>query len=84
MTALSATMESKSENEKSKKLCSAPECKKKLSLVQQTTLCKCSKAFCGTHRHAETHSCNFDYQAKSQRDLSNSLVKLRADKVEAI
>ena len=77
-------MESKNENEMSKKRCSAPECKKKLSLVQQTTLCKCSKAFCGAHRHAENHSCGFDYQAKTQRDLSNALVKIRGEKVEVI
>ena len=77
-------MESKSENEKSKKRCSLPECKKKLSLVQQTTLCKCSKAFCGTHRHAEDHSCGYDYQGKTQRDLSNSLVKVQGEKVEVI
>ena len=77
-------MESKNENETSKKRCSQPECKKKLSLVQQTTLCKCSKAFCGAHRHAEDHSCSFNYQEKSQRDLSNALVKIRGEKVEVI
>jgi hypothetical protein len=33
---------------------------------------------------AECHNCEFDYQAKGQRDLSNSLVKVRADKVNVI
>jgi len=28
--------------------------------------------------------CEFNYQAKSQRDLSNALVKVGADKVEMI
>ena len=67
-----------------KPTCAMMTCKRKLKLSESTTLCKCTKAFCGKHRHAEDHSCDFDYQAKSQRDLSNSLVKVRADKVEVI
>ena len=67
-----------------KPTCAMTGCKRKLKLVEITTLCKCSKAFCGAHRHAEDHSCDFDYQAKSQLDLSNALVKVRADKVEVI
>ena len=67
-----------------KAMCAMTGCKRKLKLVEITTLCKCSKAFCGAHRHAECHNCDFDYQAKTQRDLSNALVKVRADKVEVI
>ena len=67
-----------------KAMCAMTGCKRKLRLAETTTLCKCTKAFCGAHRHAECHNCNFDYQAKTQRDLSNALVKVRADKVEVI
>lgn len=67
-----------------KPTCAMTDCKRKLKLVEITTLCKCTKAFCGAHRHAECHNCEFDYQAKGQRDLSNSLVKVRADKVNVI
>ena len=67
-----------------KPMCAMTGCKRKLKLVEITTLCKCSKAFCGAHRHAEDHSCDFDYQAKGQRDLSNALVKVRTDKVNVI
>jgi hypothetical protein len=67
-----------------KAMCAMTGCKRKLRLAETTTLCKCTKAFCGAHRHAECHNCDFDYQAKTQRDLSNALVKVRADKVEVI
>ena len=67
-----------------KPLCGMTGCKRKLRLVETTTLCKCTKAFCGEHRHAECHNCEFNYQAKTHRDLSNALVKVQADKVEMI
>lgn len=75
--------EAKQQMEK-KPICGMEGCKRKLKLVETTTICKCSKAFCGKHRHAEEHSCDFNYQAKGQRDLSNALVKLRGEKIEAI
>ena len=67
-----------------KVMCAMTGCKRKLKLVEITTLCKCTKAFCGEHRHAECHNCEFNYQEKTQRDLSNSLVKVQAGKVEVI
>jgi hypothetical protein len=67
-----------------KPICAMIGCKRKLRLVEMTTLCKCTKAFCITHRHAEYHNCDFNYQAKSTRDLSNALVKVQAEKVEMI
>jgi hypothetical protein len=67
-----------------KPLCAMTGCNRKLSLVETTTFCKCTKAFCGAHRHAECHNCDFDYKVKTQKDLSNSLVKIQANKVELI
>ena len=67
-----------------KPMCAMTGCNRKLRLIETTTLCKCAKAFCAAHRHSECHNCDFDYQAKSTRDLSNSLVKVRAHKVEII
>jgi hypothetical protein len=67
-----------------KPVCAMDGCKRKLKLVETTTMCKCSKAFCVKHRHAEDHSCDFDYQGKGQRDLSNALVKMRGEKLNVI
>ena len=67
-----------------KPVCAMTDCKRKLRLAETTTLCKCAKAFCAAHRHSECHNCDFDYKVKSQKDLSNSLVKVQANKVELI
>ena len=67
-----------------KKRCPFESCGKKLNLVDSTTICKCSLSFCSKHRHSEDHKCTFDYKAKGQRDLSNSLVKAIGQKVEVI
>ena len=75
-------MENQTQNQKP--MCAMTGCKRKLRLVETTTLCKCTKAFCVTHRHAECHNCEFNYQAKTHRDLSNALVKVQAGKVEMI
>ena len=32
-------------------------CKKKLSLVEQTIVCKCNKSFCSKHRLFTAHQC---------------------------
>jgi len=77
-------MEIDSKQPEKKPICAMVDCKRKLKLVEITTLCKCSKAFCVNHRHAEDHSCEYNYQAKGQRDLSNALVRVRAEKIEAI
>ena len=76
--------EEQKEEQKQKPVCAMDGCKRKLKLVEVTTVCKCSKVFCGKHRHAEDHSCDFDYQGKGQRDLSNALVKLRGEKLSVI
>mgnify|MGYP003894645237 FL=1 len=35
------------------------DCKKKVGLVKLP--CKCGYVYCPKHRHAEAHSCAFDY-----------------------
>jgi hypothetical protein len=75
-------METQPQNQKP--MCAMNGCKRKLRLVETTTLCKCTKAFCAMHRHSECHNCDFDYQGKSQRELGTSLVKAVAAKIEQI
>lgn len=76
--------QTQTKNRTQKAMCAMTGCKRKLRLVETTTLCKCSKAFCVTHRHSECHNCDFDYQGKTQRDLGASLVKTIAAKIEQI
>lgn len=47
---------------KGKKKCAYHACKKKLSLVERTTTCKCGLSFCATHRLPESHECTYDYK----------------------
>ena len=46
------------------KRCQAKDCKKKLTVVQQSLKCKCEKYFCDNHRLPESHNCTFDYKNK--------------------
>jgi len=38
------------------------DCKKKLTLVQETTnLCRCEQYYCDSHKDTVVHKCSFDY-----------------------
>ena len=41
--------------------CSKEGCRKKLTLVDLTILCKCGKYFCKMHRLPENHDCSFNF-----------------------
>ena len=58
-----------------KKNCSALQCKKKLTLAEQSILCKCQKRFCILHRQAEDHSCDYDFQSNAKKFLEKQLVE---------
>jgi hypothetical protein len=53
-------------------------CSKKLTLTQQTMLCKCGKCFCNIHRAAETHFCTFDFKAYGVPKLEKELFSAKS------
>jgi hypothetical protein len=63
--------------------CPFDGCKKKLALTDTT--CKCGKVFCGTHRHAESHVCQYDYKGEGKelllKTMSSAVV---AKKIETL
>lgn len=62
--------------------CQHPECKKKLSLLQQEyNACRCQKKFCDKHRLPEHHPCTFDHKVEGRESLKKILVDVKPDKV---
>jgi len=64
------------------KRCEHTECNKKLMLTDYA--CQCKQFYCSNHRHANIHSCKFDYKNKAEGVLGKQLVKLGAEKMERI
>lgn len=64
------------------KRCQMAECKTKLSLTDSA--CKCCGFYCMKHRHAELHSCTFDYKGEGMNKLKAELKEVRASKLENI
>ena len=64
------------------KRCQMAECKQKLTLTDSA--CKCTGFFCMQHRHAETHSCAFDYKGEGINKLKAQLPEVKGVKVENI
>ena len=64
------------------KRCEMTDCKQKLGLTD--SVCKCVKFYCIKHRHAETHSCTFDYKGEGMNKLKAQLVEAKGIKVENI
>jgi hypothetical protein len=64
------------------KRCQMAECKAKLALTDSA--CKCSGFYCMKHRHAETHSCAFDYKGEGMGKLKTQLVEAKGVKIENI
>jgi hypothetical protein len=75
------TSELKSEPKRPKR-CQMAECKQKLALTDSA--CKCSGFYCMKHRHAETHSCAFDYKGEGMNKLKAQLPEVKGVKVENI
>jgi AN1-type zinc finger protein 4 len=57
-------------------------CSKKIGIVN-TYNCKCSKAFCTSHRMPESHQCTYMEQFKidGRRQLESQLTKVVAEKI---
>jgi hypothetical protein len=64
------------------KRCEHTNCKTKLMLSDFA--CKCSKFYCISHKHAEIHSCSYDFKARGNEILEKQLVKAVASKVDKI
>ena len=64
------------------KRCQHIDCKAKLALTDFA--CQCKGFYCIRHRHAEIHSCPFDYKDRGHTQLEKQLVKTVAEKVEKI
>jgi hypothetical protein len=64
------------------KRCQMAECKTKLALTDSA--CKCAGIYCMKHRHAELHSCTFDYKGEGMNKLKAQLPEVRGTKLENI
>lgn len=58
------------------------ECNKKIGLTGFK--CRCGYFFCPTHRHSDTHNCDFDYKAAGRAELAKANPLVVADKVARI
>ena len=63
--------------------CPFKSCKNKLLLTDYP--CKCGVAYCSKHRHAEEHSCTYDYKSAAKTNLlvtmSDAIVKDKLQKI---
>ena len=67
---------------KSKPRCGHDECRKKLSLAEQSCICKCKKTFCGLHRLPENHFCNYNFSESAEtKQLKTQALKCVGDKM---
>uniref|UniRef100_A0A7N0TVH2 Uncharacterized protein n=1 Tax=Kalanchoe fedtschenkoi TaxID=63787 RepID=A0A7N0TVH2_KALFE len=44
--------------------------------------CRCGHTFCGSHRYAEEHDCDFDFKAKAKTEIAKANPLVKADKLE--
>lgn len=73
----------KKESPKTKpKTCQHVDCKKKLMLSDFA--CRCENYYCTSHRHAESHSCAYDFKKQGTTQLEKQLVKTVASKLDRI
>ena len=75
--------ESKCKSKPKSKRCAADDCKKKLSLVDLSIVCKCGNNYCSIHRYKDTHNCTYDYQTIDKESKAKKIeyMKCVADKV---
>ena len=64
------------------KRCQHLSCKTKLMLSDFA--CKCENYYCSSHRHAESHSCSFDFKKQSHLQLEKQLVKVVSSKLDRV
>jgi len=64
--------------------CNFGGCKKKLSVTDTCTPCKCKKCFCTDHRFSESHRCTYDFRTESNKELERRNPKVVGAKIETI
>lgn len=64
--------------------CQFPTCKKKLSLVESSMMCRCKQHFCAKHRLPSAHQCRIDYQSLQKQQLTSQLQDANFTQVDAI
>ena len=57
-------------------------CRKKVGLTGFS--CKCGKLFCGEHRYAEAHACEFDHKACERRKIAQDNPVVVASKLDRL
>lgn len=67
---------------KNKKLCSYSDCKKKLSIIDLSTPCRCEKCFCTAHKFYDSHDCQYNYKENAHAELSRKNPKLVGKKID--
>jgi hypothetical protein len=58
------------------------KCKKKIGFTGCE--CRCGYVFCGDHRYADVHACDFDYRAMNKKTLTESNPVIAFAKVEKL
>lgn len=61
--------------------CSFETCRKKLSIVQKTTKCRCGNCFCDSHFHYDDHKCEADVKKSHKEILKKNNPVVVSDKV---
>jgi len=57
-------------------------CRKRVGLTGFS--CKCGKLFCGEHRYAEAHSCEFDHKACERQKIAKDNPVVMAPKLDRL
>ena len=65
-----------------KNRCHFESCNKKIQF--SVVKCRCLFRFCNKHRHAEDHSCTYDYHTNGRERLQKDNPKIQFAKMEKI
>ncbi|KAM0846917.1 hypothetical protein ACQ4PT_055416 [Festuca glaucescens] len=57
-------------------------CRKKVGLLGFA--CRCGGTYCGAHRHAGAHACNFDYRAAGREQIARQNPLVVPSKIDRI
>ncbi|XP_047072285.1 zinc finger A20 and AN1 domain-containing stress-associated protein 10-like [Lolium rigidum] len=57
-------------------------CRKKVGLLGFA--CRCGRTYCGMHRHAGAHACEFDYKAAGREQIARQNPLIAASKLDRI
>lgn len=64
------------------KRCEHISCKAKLMLSDFS--CKCGNYYCNSHKHAELHSCSYNFKEQGHLNLEKQLVKVVSSKLDRV